>query len=174
MDDKKFSKEDAYQTLNLINSWINNIDVKTSFALAFLAVLVAFTLDKGTPRIFSEIFTTECITCLMVFQLILGFMLYLNSILSIIFMLLAIRARTKRTSIKKSGLFFGAIAQMELNDYKAKTMNMDNKDLIKDLLEQVHTNSTICSKKVKMYNKGIVCLMITMIACFLSIVFNVI
>ena len=29
-----FKKEDAFQTLSLINTWIGNIDTKISFALA--------------------------------------------------------------------------------------------------------------------------------------------
>ena len=44
----KYSKEDAYQTIDLINSWINNVDTKTSFALAYAAVLMGFAFANGT------------------------------------------------------------------------------------------------------------------------------
>ena len=35
-----FRKDDAYQTLTLINTWIGNIDTKISFALALAGVLI--------------------------------------------------------------------------------------------------------------------------------------
>mgnify|MGYP006966589379 CR=1 FL=1 len=31
----KLCKDDAYNVLGIINSWINNIDTKASFAIAF-------------------------------------------------------------------------------------------------------------------------------------------
>ena len=44
-------------------------------------------------------------------------------------------------------MFFGAIASFDLNEYKSKAMNMNEKEYTKDLLEQIHTNSMICTKK---------------------------
>ena len=35
-----FKKEDAFQTLSMINTWIGNIDTKISFALALAGVLI--------------------------------------------------------------------------------------------------------------------------------------
>lgn len=51
--------------------------------------------------------------------------------------------------------FFGEIASNSLNDYKAKILNRTEEDLIKDVLEQVHTNSIICMTKSKCYNTGV-------------------
>ena len=59
MNEYKFTKVDAYNTLNLINSWINNVDAKTSFALAFTAVLFGFIFIKGTPIMIFDILNSE-------------------------------------------------------------------------------------------------------------------
>ena len=35
-----YTKDDAFKTLQIINTWISNIDTKTSFCLAFCAVMI--------------------------------------------------------------------------------------------------------------------------------------
>ena len=174
MDNEKYTKDDAYHTLDLINSWINNVDAKTSFALAFVAALIGFVFVNGSPDIFSEISGVDKVTTCMVVKAIVVLGLYIASFLSIMFMFLAIKARTQNTSGKESVMFFGTIASMDLNDFKSKTMNMDKKELTKDLLEQVHTNSEICTKKMKFYNAGIFWLIIATSLCFGAVVFNII
>lgn len=170
----KYSKEDAYQTIDLINSWINNVDTKTSFALAYVAVLMGFAFANGTSTVFQEAKNTCPLTCGIIFKLILVLMLYGASVGAIINLFMAVIARVKNDSGKKSMMFFGSISQMSINDYKAKILNMDEKDIIKDLLEQIHTNSRICMKKIKRYNKGIVYLIIATIICFVSVAFGII
>lgn len=39
-----YTKEDAYQTLNLINEWTRSSDTKTSILMAFISILFGFTL----------------------------------------------------------------------------------------------------------------------------------
>lgn len=34
-----FEKEDAYRSLEMVNTWINNLDTKVSFALALVGAL---------------------------------------------------------------------------------------------------------------------------------------
>ena len=38
-ENRAFKKEDAYETLGIINTWIGNMDTKVSFALALAGVL---------------------------------------------------------------------------------------------------------------------------------------
>ena len=49
---KAFDKEDAFETLGIINTWIGNIDTKVSFSLALSGALIGVIFDKGMPRIF--------------------------------------------------------------------------------------------------------------------------
>lgn len=170
----KYNKEDAYQTLELINFWISNIDTKTSFALAYVAVLMGFAFAHGTPTVFKEIMDTCPPAMASIFKLILVLALYGASMGATIHLFLAVIARVKNDSGKTSLLFFGAISEMSLNDYKSKILNMDDKDITKDLLEQVHTNSKICTRKIKRYNSGIVCLIIATVICFIGVAFGII
>ena len=39
-DDKVYSKDDAYKTLDITNMWIENVDSKISYALAFIGILI--------------------------------------------------------------------------------------------------------------------------------------
>lgn len=173
MTQEKYSKEDAYYTLNLINSWINNIDAKTSFALAFVVVLVGFILEKNPMEFFCENLPVEEVSVDILLKLFLVSALYITSFGAAIFFFLAIVARTKNASGKKSMMFFGTIAAMELNDYKARTLNMDEKNLVKDLLEQIHTNAVICDKKMKYYNIGMRFLLGTTVLGGVMSIFNV-
>ena len=38
-ENRAFKKEDAYETLGIINTWIGNMDTKVSFALALAGVV---------------------------------------------------------------------------------------------------------------------------------------
>lgn len=187
MDNEKYSKDDAYHTLELINSWINNVDAKTSFALAYVAVLVGFVFVNGSPAVLQEIVKMESVTRCMVIKAVIVVLLYVTSFLSIVFMFLALKARTEKlgwwkriftknvnVSNSRSVMFFGTIASISLNDFKSKTMNMDNKEITKDLLEQVHTNSKICTKKMKFYNVGLFWLFIATAFCFTAVALNII
>ena len=107
--ESKYSKDDAYQTLGLINSWINNVDTKASFALAFQAVVIGFCFNNGWPSAIDKIVNTlpkdrtflDWICAIAVVLFIVG------STLSALFLLLTLVAKTKNTTGKKSVMFFG-------------------------------------------------------------------
>ena len=52
---KTFTKDDAFQTLNIISSWISNIDTKVSFALALAGILIGSTFGEELPKSFEKI-----------------------------------------------------------------------------------------------------------------------
>lgn len=58
-DTNKYSKEDAYKTLELTNSWIGNVDTKSSLGLAFIVALLAIIFyNAGTmPVAFQNLST---------------------------------------------------------------------------------------------------------------------
>lgn len=70
--------------------------------------------------------------------------------------------------------FFGSIGNMTLENYKSAVKDMDEKEMIDDLEEQIHTNSKICSLKAKWYNKGIKFLLATVILWFVCMIFQLI
>ena len=46
---EKYSKEDAYRTLDMVNMWIGNVDSKISYSLTFMGVLLGFFLTTSKP-----------------------------------------------------------------------------------------------------------------------------
>ena len=174
---KAFDKEDAFETLGIINTWIGYIDTKVSFSLALSGALIGVIFDKGMPRIFKRIAEVSNLQVLSGGDLIgalLVALLYLSSFISILCFMLSIIARVNNPSNAPSVFFFGSIGNMTLENYKSAVKDMDEKEMIDDLEEQIHTNSKICSLKAKWYNKGIKFLLATVILWFVCMIFQLI
>ena len=149
-----FEIEDAYKSLELVNGWINNLDTKASFLLAYLAVVLGFVVSNGRPNLFTQPVPSPMVFGFVI-KVICVIALFLSLALSIVLFLSTLTARIKGKEKQHSLFFFGEIASNSLNDYKAKILNRTEEDLIKDVLEQVHTNSIICMTKSKCYNAGV-------------------
>ena len=172
-----FDKEDAYETLGIINTWIENIDTKVSFSLALSGALISVIFDKGMPRIFKRIAEVSNLQVLSGGDLIgalLVALLYLSSFISILCFMLSIIARVNNPSNAQSVFFFGSIGNMTLVNYKSSVKDMEEQDIINDLEEQIHTNSVLCSLKAKWYNRGMKYLLATVILWFICMIFQLI
>lgn len=176
-ENKAYKKEDAYQTLDIINSWIGNMDTKVSFALALAGVLIGVIFEKGVPSAFHRIAEVSKLAELSggeFMAAVLVALLYLVSFISILCFMLSIIARVKNLSNAPSVFFFGSIGNMNLENYKNAIRDMSEEEIIDDLGEQIHTNSRICSLKAKWYNKGIKFLLATVILWFVCMMFQLI
>lgn len=172
-----FTKEDAYQSLEIVNTWINNIDTKVSFALALTGVLVGFIFGEGLPEVFKRARKVSKLTelsCCDTVALILICLLYMASFLAIISFMLAIMARVKNLNNAPSIFFFGSVGKMSLQNYMQQASGMTEEQIISDLKEQTHTNSRICSQKAKWYNIGMRFLIATVVLWFICMVFRLI
>ena len=172
-----FKKDDAYQTLSMINTWIGNIDTKISFALALAGVLIGMIFSGGLPNAFQRITQVSKLSELNggeIFAVLLVGLLYCASFLSIVSFMWAIIARVKNLNNASSLFFFGSIGAMELQNYRDKANQITEQDLIDDLEEQIHTNSRICNQKAKWYNNGIKFLLITIVLWFICMAFRMI
>ncbi len=170
-----FKKEDAYETLAIINTWIGNMDTKVSFALALSGVLIGVIFEKGMPSAFERIAEVSKLAELSggeIIAAILVVLLYLSSFISILCFMLSIISRVKNLNNTPSIFFFGSIGNMTLENYKSAVKDMDEKDVIDDLEEQIHTNSKICSLKTKWYNKGMRFLLVTVVLWFVCMIFQ--
>lgn len=176
-ENRAFKKEDAYETLGIINTWIGNMDAKVSFALALAlaGVLIGVIFEKGMPSAFERIIEVSKLAELSggeIIAVILVALLYLSSFISILCFMLSIIARVKNLNNAPSIFFFGSIGNMTLENYKSAVKDMDEKEMIDDLEEQIHTNSKICSLKAKWYNKGIRFLLVTVVLWFVCMIFQ--
>ena len=172
-----FKKDDAYQTLSMINTWIGNIDTKISFALALAGVLIGMIFSGGLPDAFQRITQVSKLSELNggeIFAALLVGLLYCANFLSIVSFMWTIIARVKNLNNVSSLFFFGSIGAMELQNYRDKANHITEQELINDLEEQIHTNSRICNQKAKWYNNGIKFLLITIILWFICMAFRMI
>lgn len=177
LHNKAFDKEDAYETLGIINTWIGNIDTKVSFSLALSGALIGVIFDKGMPRIFIRIAEVSNLQVLSGGDLVGALLvtsLYLSSFMSILCFMLSIIARVKNPSNAPSVFFFGSIGNMTSADYKKSVKGMEEEDIIDDIEEQIHTNSVLCSLKAKWYNRGMKCLLATVVLWFICMIFQLI
>lgn len=176
-ENRAFKKDDAYETLGIINTWMENMYTKVSFALALAGVLIGVIFEKGMPNAFERITALSKLAELsggQIIAAILVVLLYLLSFVSILCFMLSIIARVKNLNNAPSIFFFGSIGNMTLENYKSIVKNMDEKEIMDDLKEQIHTNSKICSLKAKWYNKGIKFLLSTVILWFICMIFQLI
>lgn len=174
-ENRAFKKEDAYETLGIINTWIGNMDTKVSFALALAGVLIGVIFEKGLPRAFHRITEVSRLAELSggeIIATILVALLYLASFISILCFMLSIIARVKNLNNSPSIFFFGSIGSMTLENYKNAVKDMNEREIVDDLEEQIHTNSKICSLKAKWYSKGIKFLLATVILWFVCMIFQ--
>lgn len=176
-ENRAFKKEDAYETLSIINTWIGNMDTKVSFALALSGVLIGVIFEKGMPNAFERITEISKLAELSggeIMAAMLVVLLYLSSFISILCFMLSIIARVKNLNNAPSVFFFGSIGNMTFESYKSSIKEMDEKDIVNDLEEQIHTNSKICNLKAKWYNNGIKFLLGTVIIWFVCMMFQLI
>ena len=132
-ENRAFKKEDAYETLGIINTWIGNMDTKVSFALALAGVLIGVIFEKGMPSAFERIIEVSKLAELSggeIIAVILVALLYLSSFISILCFMLSIIARVKNLNNAPSIFFFGSIGNMTLENYKNAEKNIDQKKII--------------------------------------------
>ena len=144
-------KEDAYKSLETIFGWIGNMDTKASFLLAYLAVLIGFVVSNGKPNLPLP----SPVGVWYVVKLICVIALYCTLLISVALFFSTLTARIKSKKDVKSLLFFGTIAGIPMNEYKSKVLYRDKDKQLEDIVEQIHINSEICTKKSKLYNIGI-------------------
>lgn len=179
------TKENAYKKLEIVNFWIENIDNKISFILAFIGIFIGFIISKGTPNAFKNISNVAIKDILtlnfgQIFSVLLVISMYLMAISCLILLLLALKGRIDGKIYKEhklktvSLLFFGSIANMNYSSYKEKCEKESEKELINDINSQIYINSKICDYKFKLYNLSIKLLISSFIIFCICELFNII
>ena len=184
-----YSKDDAYKTLDITNMWIENVDSKISYALAFIGILLGFIITKDKPidigdtvvdilektsmflassnRVFNITIEKN------ILALVLLTALTTTAIISIIYLLIALKGNIGLDEYNEDGLniesniFWGSISKKRYIDFKNEVTNINENDLINDITSQIFINSKICNKKFENYNKGIRYIIFTVIIFFI-------
>ena len=195
---EKINKEDAYKNLERVNFWINNSDTKTSFLLAFVGILIGFSISnsKFIDSIETAILEIKKFfgTIPFDFKVFLSFLLVAGLAVFFVFLFLTIKnllvvitAKVnpseeefeEKKVIKNSKIFFNTIAvnkgeykDIPKNDFPMfldTVNNLSEADIFKDINSQTYINSMICKRKYSYYNKGIWWLKRTLIVVLILI-----
>lgn len=165
-------KDDAYKVLEFVNVWTGNIDLKASFLLAYLAVVMGSV--ASTKRLSVTVTSaTKQLSAGNVMKISMIIILLCLLISSVFFVLETLLARIKNINAQHSLLFFGDIATLKKDDFKVKVLNQTEEELVNDLLEQIYICSEICVKKSKYFNYSVILTLILSILYIICMVFNI-
>ncbi len=155
MSDKEYRKEDAMYTLSAINEWTRSADSKTSILMAFISLLLGFTLAVFDG--ITYIAQLEKINFLAVVIIMLLIIYVLSAAAAIVFSSLSLAARLKfKNKGFNSIIYFGDIAELSGEEFLSKTAQMTENDIVKDLKTQIVINSRISKRKLKYFNLGLI------------------
>lgn len=135
----------AENNLQRVNDWISVSDSKIGIIIAFQVGTIAFFTTKG-----SEIKTIILTNQMGFFE----WMLYLSILAFIVFTTISIiyslRALYPDIQIRKPSLFFfGSIASRKIEDFKKEFAILSEKEILEEINDQVHINSTIAQAKME-------------------------
>lgn len=181
------NKDEKYQNLERVNSWINNVDTKISYMLAFIGIIatIIFTNDNVIKTIKVYIdnvlnFTLKDIANLLSFLLLILTGAMVLCISRSIYHLLKASTATIKSNNKSqedSLLFFGSISKNQsFEEFKEKVENSDEDKIEDDILMQIYNNSVICNKKFENYNKAILDIkkaLIILLIIAITVFFNI-
>ena len=149
MHNKNNKLEDFKYTFDNINAWINNVDNKISILLVFLVAIIGYTFSINNKINMNNI--QSLIIVISIILLVCGCLLCV----------FALKGRVKSNIKYTSIVFFSSISKMDRKDYYDTLSKMDKKQLENDIMNQIYINSCICSKKFKLYNFALDCLIIS-------------
>jgi hypothetical protein len=161
-----YQKDDAYQTLDRTNLWLNSFDTKASYLLAIIGIIGTILF---TTNYFSEISLKNWTDWHFVFNLL--FLIILVSFFtSTLYLIKCIKPTIKNIRPDKTSkhtvLFYGSIDSMEeqMDDLK-KVKNFSTDTIVDDINKQAYICSVICMRKSKMIYVAWIC-MITCLSSF--------
>lgn len=188
----RYSKDDAYKTLDMVNMWIGNVDSKISYSLTFIGVLLGFFLTTSKPIHISQVVNkiikkinlissqgielslkgVELKDIISAIILVLICIFIFTSIKACIYLYKGIKGRIDPDTYKQDGLvtksniFWNSISNQEYIDFYKNVSDLDEVNLFKDISSQIFINSKICTEKFENYNKGVKYIVISIIIFF--------
>lgn len=156
----KFTKEDAYKNLDIINSWISNSDTKASIILGLLGVLMTVifsndsfldTIIKLLQNVLSNMNFSDVLYFAFTFASLCLFVLGIYRLIRVLIPILK-----TNSSLNRSYIFFGYISNHpSFLDFKEDINNATEEELQNDILNQIYINSIICKNKFSNFIYGL-------------------
>lgn len=147
--------------LDRISELITRADTKASILLALLGVVIAAGISKEHLDVLSAIIQLlrNNYSPWIYFLLSLVIALpYLSLLAGFVFLVFSLFARIGKTSagVPASGLFFRKIAEYKTFSAFAESFSEILENLDSELMTEIFINSSICSKKYRFFNIGLI------------------
>lgn len=156
--------------LDRIQIWVRNCDQKSSILLATIGVLFGLVFSTESisklKRMCHIFYSSNEHGCWQIIGFIVLLILFILTLLSVIltisYLLMAIKSRTDPTKIikgyrqNKSKTFFRDISSISFDTFKNERISSTNEERIEELISQLYINSRICSIKFDKYNMGLI------------------
>ncbi len=152
-------KQTLRDTLNVINEWTSNCDVKVSIILAIFGVVFSAFFSSDYVKIFIKIIK-KCFDDVSLFEwiYIIALLAILLAIIIGFWKLIRVLLPTINTD-KESLMFFGGISKYKTPDeYYNKVKNYSDDKVCEDLIYQIYAAAKICTQKFKNQKIGLYCL----------------
>ncbi len=167
------SVENNKYTLDLVNSWINNADVKISISCALSSLVIAL-VALGAENILSKI-AENCEfnnSLLAIFKVVVFFDIAIF-LVSLWFHFWALNPSliSAKAPIRKPqySIFFEEISRFgNMDDYKKSALKATEARFNEEVLQEIYINSGICTKKMKRFRIGMWCSVVTIIGTILA------
>lgn len=145
------------ENLDRVKSWIDNCDMKISFAITFEVFLLgAIFANSNLKQVLNFDQGYNWFQIASICFLILALIFLIISLFQFYNGLKANYQIDKNTELNKnSTLFFYTIGQNDFLDFKKRVNNSTSYGLEQDYLSQIYINSKICTKKFNFYNCGL-------------------
>lgn len=165
-------REELEKDLSRIIGFVNSCDSKSSIVMSGVLAIVALIAGLNGPSL-ADHFKNNLDSAGVILSLVLLIVSVALIIIGLSFVISSLYARGKpdNQAYHDSLIYYGSISSLEYDDYKESVLSRTNEDYLEDLASQVHINSIICSKKYRLYNKGLIFSIVGIIllfACLLS------
>lgn len=144
-----------------VSDWIKFADQKVAILSWFFTLIIGFILSNKN---FNDIF---CVW----YKLLIAILLFISIIIWFFFILKVIFPKLKNKNTSESCFYYWNIASKKSIDFIKIMKKLTDKDILEQLIEQIHTNSTIADIKMKNFKIATIFLFISLI---LTIIFHLI
>lgn len=127
------SINNGFETLKIVNSWINSADTKTSILIGIITLILGFSKDIFSSLAYIKDLADGNIMKIII--VILDIIYILLALLAILCCYFALTANIKITDLNSSSpIFFGSIEKVTLNDFKSNFIeNYADDSILSDL-----------------------------------------
>lgn len=132
--------------LDRVIQWIQFADKKTAFLSVYYSAVPGLVINKKS-LILQKLLVYNGLE-IFIYSLVL-ICLGIFFISGIFFLFYSVFPRLKNLLTDKSLFYFGHVSKMKFIDYREEVDKMNESEIVKQIIEQIYTNSVIANQKMK-------------------------